>query len=73
MCTVNTEYHQLTGHLGPVKTAGFGVPKKSSLPVTKSRKPEGVLAAEFVKVIVWRQSELELDVVPSGLTQNLGW
>ena len=74
MCTVNTEYHQLTGHLGPVKTAGFGVPKKSSLPVTNVRKPpEGALKAKFVKVIVWRQSELELDVVPSGLTQNLGW
>ena len=75
MCTVNTElmYHQLTGHLGPVKTAGFGFPKKSSLPVTKSRNPEGAFIAWFVKFIGWRQSELELDVVPSGLTQNLGW
>ena len=73
MCTVNTEYHQLTGHLGPVKTAGFGVPKKSSLLVTKVRKPKSVLIAELVKVIDWRQSELELDMVPSGLTQNLGW
>ena len=66
-------YHQLTGHLRPVKKAGFGDPKKSSLPVTKSRKPKDVLAATFVKVIGWRQSELELDMVPSGLTQNLGW
>ena len=73
MCTVNTEYHQLTGHLGPVKTAGFGVPKKSSLPISNSRKPEGASTAMFVKVIGWRQSELELDAVPSGLTQNLGW
>ena len=66
-------YHQLTGHLGPVKTAGFGVPKKSSLPIKKVRKPVGAFAAWFVPVIVWRQSELELDVLPSGLTQNLGW
>ena len=66
-------YHQLTGHLGPVMTAGFGVPKKSAFPVTKVRKPKSVLIAEPVKVILWRQSELELDVVPSGLTQNLGW
>ena len=73
MCTVNTEYHQLTGHLGPVKTAGFGVPKKSALPVTNVRKPEGAFIAMFVIVIGWRQSELELDMVPSGLTQNLGW
>ena len=73
MCTVNTEYHQLTGHLDPVKTAGFGDPKKSALPVTKVRKPKRVLVAEFVEVIVWRQSELELDMVPSGLIQNLGW
>ena len=65
--------HQLTGHLGPVKTAGFGVPKKSSLPVTKVKKSLGALIAVAVPVIVWRQSELELDVVPSGLTQNLGW
>ena len=64
-------YHQLTGHLGPVKTAGFGVPKKSSLPVTKVRK--SAFSPKFVKVILWMQSELELDVVPSGLTQNLGW
>ena len=76
MCTVNTElmYHQLTGHLGPVMTAGFTVPKKSALPVTKVRKPpEAAFTAWFVKVICWRQSELELDVVLSGLTQNLGW
>ena len=75
MCTVNTElmYHQLTGHLGPVKTAGFGVPKKSSLLVTKVRKPKTGVIARFVKVIGWRQSELELDMVLSGLTQNLGW
>ena len=75
MCTVNTElmYHQLTGHLGPVKTAGFGVSKKSSLPVTKVRNPGGAFIATFVKVIGRRQSELELDMVPSGLTQNLGW
>ena len=70
MCTVNTEYHQLTGHLGPVKTAGFGVPKKSSLPVTKVRKPEGAFTPTFV---FWRQAEPELGSVPSGLTQNLGW
>ena len=70
---MNTElmYHQLTGHLGSVKTAGFGDPKKSSFPITKVRK--SALVPTFVKVIVWRQSELELDVVPSGLTQNLGW
>ena len=66
-------YHQLTGHLGPVKTAGFGVRKKPSFPITKVRKSLGVLAPPFVPVIVWRQSELELDMVPSGLTQNLGW
>ena len=64
-------YHQLTGHLGPVKLVGFGVSKKSSLPISKARK--SALAAVFAKVIGWRQSELELDVVPSGLTQNLGW
>ena len=64
-------YHQLTGHLGPVKLVGFGDPKKSTLPITKVRK--SALVPTFVPVIVWRQSELELDVVPSGLTQNLGW
>ena len=73
MCTVKLMYHQLTGHLGPVKTAGFGDPKKSSLPITKVRKSLGALVATFVPVIGWRQSELELDVVPSGLTQKLGW
>ena len=73
MCTVKLMYHQLTGHLGPVKTAGFGVLKKSSLPITNARKSLGTLAAVAVPVIGWRQSELELDVVPSGLTQNLGW
>ena len=66
-------YHQLTGHLGPVKLVGFGDPKKSTLPVTKVRKPLAVLIAVAVPVIGWRQSELELDTVPSGLTQNLGW
>ena len=66
-------YHQLTGHLGPVKTAGFGVPKKSSLPVTKVRNSLLIPTPVTVKVIAWRQSELELDVVPSGLTQKLGW
>ena len=72
MCIVNTKliYHQLTGHLGPVKTAAFGVPKKLS---SKVRKSFGVLEPKFVPVILWRQSELELDVVLSGLTQNLGW
>ena len=64
-------YHQLTGHLGPVKTAGFGVLKKSSLPITKVRK--SATTAVFVPVIGWRQSELELDMMLSGLTQNLGW
>ena len=73
MCTVKLMYHQLTGHLDPVKTAGFGVPKKLTLPISKVRKPRGASIAMFAKVIVWRQSELELDVVPSGLTQNLGW
>ena len=65
--------HQLTGHLGPVKTAGFRMPKKSSLPITNVRKSGSLLIAVAVPVIGWRQSELELDVVPSGLTQNLGW
>ena len=53
--------------------AGFGVPKKSSSLITKVRKSLGVLIAVAVPVIGWRQSELELDTVPSGLTQNLGW
>ena len=66
-------YHQLTGHLGPVKLAGFGDPKKSSLPIKKVRKSGSLLVAVAVPVIGWRQSELELDTVPSGLTQNLGW
>ena len=73
MCTVNTKliYHQLTGHLGPVKTAGFGNPRKVLLPVSKIRL--SAFLPKFVPVILWRQSKLELDVVPSGLTQNLGW
>ena len=73
MRTVKLMYRQLTSHLGPVKTAGFGVPKKSSLPATKVRNSLLILTPVTVKVIAWRQSELELDVVPSGLTQNLGW
>ena len=69
MCIVSM-YLQLTGHRGPVKTVGFGELKKELLASKKRWSPPKIV---FVKVILWRQSELELDIVPSGLTQNLGW
>ena len=61
-------YHQLTSHLGPVKTDGFGNPR-----IVVPKIIWSLFLLKFVPVIVWRQSELELDIVLSGLTQNLGW
>ena len=66
-CILCTVIHtQLTGHLRPVKTAGFGVPKKV---VPKAKSP--LFSAK--PPLLLRQSEVELDSVPSGLTQNQGW
>ena len=61
---------QLTSHLDPVKIAGFDELKKELLASKKRKSPPKIL---FVRFILWRQSKLELDMVPSGLTQNLGW
>ena len=71
-CILCTLIHtQLTGHLRPVKTAGFGVPMKAALPGPKVKSSSFI--GKPVKVTLLRQSEVELDSVPSGLTQNLGW
>jgi len=54
-----------------VKTAGFGVPMKAALPVPKVKS--STFTAKPVMVTLPRQSEVELDSVPSGLTQKQGW
>ena len=67
-CILCTVIHtQLTGHLRPVKTAGFGMSMKAALPVPKDKSSS--FTALPAPITLLRQSEVELDSVPSGLTQ----